>query len=90
MGNSTDHFLALHNFLAEFRLRPSTMRGELGHEGRVVRTFWERFRKSPGKASPLRVASHSAIFCARVCGSKIPKMFYFFKKFCNPCVGIVT
>ena len=53
-----------------------------------MRVFLGTFPQSPGTASPLRVASHSAIFCACVCESKILKMFYLFKKVRNSCVEL--
>ena len=60
----------------------------LGYEERAVWGFFGTFRQSPDMASPLRVASHSAILCACVCESKIPKMFYLFKKILNSYIEL--
>ena len=46
------------------------------------------FPRSPGTASPLRAASHSAIFCACVCESKIPKMLYFSRRSVIPAIEL--
>ena len=50
--------------------------------------FLGTFAQSQGTASPLRAASHSAIFCACVYESKIPKMFYLSKKISNSCIEL--
>ena len=52
----------------------------VGTRGKGGAGFLGTFPQSPGTVSPLRTASHSAIFCACVCESKILKMFYLFKK----------
>ena len=72
------------NFLPEFHLRLSAM-GSGGGGGGVENVSAE---SKYGFATCLRVASHSAIFCACVCESKIPKMFYLFKKVRNSCVEL--
>ena len=67
------------------------MGGVLGHKGRAVRVFFGNVSAESRygfAAKSLRVAFHSAILCACVCESMIPKMFYLFKKVPNPYVEL--